>query len=150
METRKDRVIRIIKTLMYTFGYDSVQKFADDLNANYMQVYYCYTGKTTSISADLEEKIIAKFPKVNREFLRTGAGDVEGNGEEEDELVIPEQGEISAADMFRLLDRVTTLMEKLQTREDFLMRKLEELKRKEEEIDSKLKQLNTRSIQNCG
>ena len=149
MESRKDRVIRIIKTLMFHLGYDSVQKFADDMGANYMQVYYCYTGKTTNISPNLENKIIAKFPNVSREFLRNGVGDVEGNSDF-GESFAQEQNEVTAADMFRLLDRVTTLMEKLQTREDFLMRRLEELKRKEEEIDNKLKQLSTRQIQNCG
>ena len=30
VESRKDRIIRIIKTIMFTYGFDSVQKFADD------------------------------------------------------------------------------------------------------------------------
>ena len=141
-ENRKDRIIRIIKTLMYTYGYNSVQKFADDIGANYMQVYYCYIGKTTSVSSDLEEKIISKLKDVNPEFIRTGFGPVKGG----EEIPVPlgekmSKTDISPNELYSLLDRVTTLLEKVQAREDYLIRRMEELKRKEEELDYKIKSL---------
>lgn len=137
-ETRKDRIIRIIRTIMFNYKYDSVQKFADDIGANYMQVYYCSIGKTTTLSPDLEDKILAKFQDLNPSFLKTGLGSVTTDN-------IPttigerESFEVTNADMFRLLERITTLLEKVQEREDLLVQRIEELKRREKELDDKIK-----------
>ena len=140
VESRKDRIIRIIKTIMFTYGFDSVQKFADEIGANYMQVYYTYIGRTTAISTELAEKILARFPDLNKKFLETGFGSVKAGEEEEpEEDVERPHDEITAADMFRLLERVTTLLEKVQERENLLLQKMEELKRREEKLEERLK-----------
>lgn len=149
VESRKDRVIRIIKTIMFTYGFDSVQGFADEIGANYMQVYYTYIGKTTAISTELAEKILAKFTDLNKEFLETGFGPVKVGGEEPGEDIVRPRDEVTTADMFRLLERVTTLLEKVQERENLLLQKMEELKRREEKLEERLKDADQK-LNVCG
>ena len=120
-ETKKQRTARILRTLMFELGIDSVSKFCNEINANYMQVYYTYNGQVNSISYELISKILNKYPRVNRKYLESGEGDVFVNS---DNSKLTERTAIdkpvSLDDMFRLLDRLTTLFEKVQKREEHI------------------------------
>lgn len=128
-ESQSERTQRILKTIMFVTNYDKVNEFSDAIGANYMQVYYCVTGRTKGVNMDLAEKILKKFPDLNPEFIRKGVGvplkNDSSNGNNVPTEFIPYEKynnddlpQIATSDVVTLLNRVTSLLEKVQQKWD--------------------------------
>lgn len=137
VETRKERVQRIISKVRQELGFRSVQKFADAIGAGYMQVYYCETGKVNEVSEELIEKITTTFDNVNPEFLRTGYGDIIKTEDKTDNESFSLDAQITNGEIVKLIDRLVLLLEKVQAREE----RLEEKCKRVEELENKLTKL---------
>lgn len=134
-------VSSIIKELMHEFGFTSVKEFAKELDCNYMMLYYHYAGRNNDMSSELAKKILARYPNVRTEFLMRGEMPIfKGQDKLMPESFSLSSDPVTTNDMFRLLDRITILLEKVQAREELLDEKLKRLEQLEKSLSEKLNQ----------
>lgn len=138
METANERTSRIMRNVFKELNYNNVAKFAQDIETNYMQVWYTYNGKNTVLSQDLISKIMSKFPLVNRSYLETGKGSVLLNGNQDGDNEVNKNILVSNNDVFTLLDKVATLLDKINAREASLSEREKKLEEREIRIDNLL------------
>lgn len=128
-------VSTVIKELMHEFGFSNVKEFSNELGCNYMMLYYHYIGRNNDMSSELAKKIIARYPNVRTEFLMRGELPIFKGQEKEMPESFSLKDEVTVSDMFKLLERVTTLLEKVQAREEIIDEKIKRL----EELEKSLK-----------
>lgn len=142
-ESQTDRTTRILKTVLYVTNYDKINEFSDAIGANYMQVYNAYAGRTKVMPQSLAKKILEAFPELNPEFVNKGEGEplLGGGSHVSDDSSIfirkndDEPKDVTTSDMFKLLDRVTDLMKKVQE-------KWEELDKRELVLENRLRRID--------
>lgn len=112
-ENSYERSKRIIREVMHVAGFDSVQDFVNALGVNYMMVYNPYCGKVSRLSDELITRINQEYPNISIQYLTTGDGDLDQKQQSQDG--------VSNTDIVNLLERVTTLLEKIQSRDEKLL-----------------------------
>lgn len=132
-ESGNEMCKRVIRDLMHATGYDSVQEFADKLDVGYMTVYNPYSGRVSRLSDELISVVKEKFPEVNETYLMTGTGNILINNKQ-----THNDPTLTNDDMFRLLERITTLLERVQMREERLTSIVENVTELQNKLASKI------------
>lgn len=138
IETNKMRNSRIVKELMFNLGIKSVQEFVNLLGVPYMQVYYAYNGTVNNMSQEMIDKIIETYPNVRERFLRYGEYPIFYEKENEARLQNQEQEAfpkpVTNAELFTMLERITTLFEKLQHHDQSILAREDNLRKREQHV----------------
>lgn len=102
---------KIIKDIMHYAGCDNVSLFCNLIGASYMKVYYMWRG-TTPISEEVLLKIHNTFPEIRLQYIKGEDNRMLENDESTSNGKSDSQ--VTMQDMFVLIERLTTLFEKMQ------------------------------------
>lgn len=129
-ETKGQRTARIIRTVVRHLHDISIRQLASELGCNYMQLYYCSSGKTFELSQEVLDAFQLRYPEFNQSFLRYGTGKlVEGDTSEEEYETTDEEptstsitgtNQLGIDDLARLFTRVLDMVDRTREREDII------------------------------
>lgn len=131
-ETKRDRTKRIMKSLLHALDMN-VSELSDATGIGYMGLYYLNVGRTREFPEETIDAICLKFPTISRDFLTTGIGSPFLDGRKIDE-------EQSLKSENALLEKITSLLDRVLSREEAIDKKIVIL----EERISELKELEAR------
>ena len=125
-ETKKDRNARIFKELLNFLDMNQTE-LSNETGIPYRVIYHLSGGETKTFKTEYIEKICARFPSVNPEFLKTGEGNVD--------VAIPtptlEDQPATAQD---ILNAANKLLKLVMEKEEAINAKLEQLQIRETEF----------------
>ena len=109
--------------------------FAEQVGVSYMRIFDLQRGRTKKFNPNMVQSICNRFPQISKNFLYTGEGPLFIEDEKPELPKKPAQKELFSPEAAQpTVERVLSLLEKLQQKDEYITEKMQKLQEWEREL----------------